>query len=107
MAPVQRSIGENEWRCPRCGRVNQKYVGTCGCGQEKPDYVGKYVPLKPVKTANRPAQDHYSAQPQHKSDGYYAYYRRSAGTNEWKCPKCGKINQNYVGTCGCGQQKPR
>ena len=23
-----------------------------------------------------------------------------------KCPKCGKINQNYVGTCGCGTRKP-
>lgn len=27
--------------------------------------------------------------------------------NEWKCRKCGKINQNYVGTCGCGEIKPR
>ncbi len=26
--------------------------------------------------------------------------------NEWKCPKCGRINQNYVGTCGCGELKP-
>lgn len=26
--------------------------------------------------------------------------------NEWKCTNCGKINQNYTGTCGCGQQKP-
>ena len=26
--------------------------------------------------------------------------------NEWKCPSCGKINQNYVGTCGCGEKKP-
>ena len=25
---------------------------------------------------------------------------------EWKCPSCGKINQNYVGTCGCGAAKP-
>lgn len=24
---------------------------------------------------------------------------------EWKCSKCGKINQNYVGTCGCGEVK--
>ncbi|MDO4419496.1 MAG: hypothetical protein Q4B92_03940 [Ruminococcus sp.] len=28
-------------------------------------------------------------------------------TGEWKCPKCGKVNQNYVGTCGCGQIKPK
>lgn len=31
---------------------------------------------------------------------------REAGANEWKCPNCGKINQNYVGSCGCGQTKP-
>lgn len=29
------------------------------------------------------------------------------GANEWKCPKCGKINKNYVGSCGCGEEKPR
>ena len=28
-----------------------------------------------------------------------------AGSNEWKCSKCGAVNQNYVGTCGCGQTK--
>lgn len=26
--------------------------------------------------------------------------------NEWVCPNCGSINQNYVGTCGCGTKKP-
>lgn len=26
--------------------------------------------------------------------------------NEWKCPTCGRLNMNYVGTCGCGQVKP-
>lgn len=30
---------------------------------------------------------------------------RPAGENEWKCPACGRVNQNYVGTCGCGQLK--
>lgn len=28
------------------------------------------------------------------------------GANEWKCPKCGRINSNYAGNCSCGQQKP-
>lgn len=35
--------------------------------------------------------------------------KKPAGTplqGEWKCSKCGRINQNYVGTCGCGQRKP-
>ncbi len=25
---------------------------------------------------------------------------------EWCCPTCARINQNYVGTCGCGTRKP-
>jgi len=29
-------VGENQWRCPSCDRVNENYVGTCGCGQPKP-----------------------------------------------------------------------
>lgn len=28
--------GAGTWICPKCGRVNQDYVGTCGCGEEKP-----------------------------------------------------------------------
>lgn len=28
------------------------------------------------------------------------------GPDEWKCPKCGRVNKNYVGTCGCGEVKP-
>ncbi len=29
-----------------------------------------------------------------------------ADSSSWKCPICGKVNQNYVGTCGCGTTKP-
>ncbi len=25
--------------------------------------------------------------------------------DEWKCQNCGRINKNYVGTCGCGKRK--
>ena len=25
-------ISSNEWKCPKCGTVNPKYVGTCNCG---------------------------------------------------------------------------
>ncbi len=28
-------------------------------------------------------------------------------SNNWECPKCGKINPNYTGTCGCGASKPQ
>lgn len=35
-----------------------------------------------------------------------AYSNKRVGTNEWLCSKCGRVNQNYVGTCGCGEGKP-
>lgn len=25
--------------------------------------------------------------------------------DEWQCKNCGRVNKNYVGTCGCGQHK--
>ena len=27
------------------------------------------------------------------------------GANEWKCRFCGRINNNYTGTCACGHSK--
>lgn len=27
-------------------------------------------------------------------------------TNKWRCPSCGRVNADYVGTCGCGMSKP-
>ena len=34
-------------------------------------------------------------------------YNQTLNKNEWICPKCGRTNQNYVGTCGCGEVKPK
>lgn len=31
----------------------------------------------------------------------------AADFDEWECPGCGKINQEYVGVCACGERKPR
>lgn len=31
----QRSISANQWKCSKCGRVNEDYVGTCACGNTK------------------------------------------------------------------------
>ncbi len=33
--------------------------------------------------------------------------KSSPANSEWICPNCGKINQNYVGSCGCGTTKPK
>lgn len=32
-------------------------------------------------------------------------YRNSSEV--WRCPSCGRVNQNYVGSCGCGCSKPK
>ncbi len=40
-----------------------------------------------------------------KTTMFSSNHNKTAGDNEWKCSKCGSINQNYVGTCGCGQTK--
>lgn len=42
--------------------------------------------------------------------GCSSLFRDVQGSEErksWICPKCGKRNNNYVGTCGCGARKPR
>ena len=28
--------GDDEWVCPNCGKVHKNYVGSCGCGQTRP-----------------------------------------------------------------------
>lgn len=39
-------------------------------------------------------------------DNIQSKVKKEPSENEWKCSKCGNINQNYVGTCGCGEEKP-
>lgn len=32
--------------------------------------------------------------------------RHNTASGVWKCPTCGKNNPSYIGTCGCGCEKP-
>lgn len=39
-----------------------------------------------------------------------AFGREAANHNssdEWVCKNCGKVNKSYVGSCGCGEVKPK
>lgn len=71
---------DGSWKCPRCGRINAKYVGTCSCGVDKDG-----APAIKAAVSRKP------------------YYIREDGS--WKCPRCGKVNAKYVGTCSCGKTK--
>lgn len=35
-AGIQKAIINNAWICPKCRTANPNFVGTCGCGTEKP-----------------------------------------------------------------------
>ncbi len=111
-APERQPL-EYEWKCPKCGKINQNYVGTCGCGEKKPnDKLFKWAEVhpdlvkkpeeEPAPVVEEPKEDKKAK----KEKEVPAAPEKVAGENEWKCPSCGKINQNYVGTCGCGERKP-
>ena len=112
-APEREPL-EHEWKCPNCGKINQNYVGTCGCGEKKPNdklfnwaEVHPDLVKKPEEEAAAPAAEEPKAEKKaKKAKEEPAPVEKQPGENEWKCPSCGKINQNYVGTCGCGERKP-
>ena len=108
----EREPEEHEWKCPNCGKINQNYVGTCGCGELKPKDkpAFNWAEVHPELIKEKPAQEEpviVVEEPSEEKPAKDAAPEREAGENEWKCPSCGKINQNYVGTCGCGQGKPK
>ncbi len=108
----ERQPSEFEWKCPKCGKINQNYVGTCGCGEAIPvgtrayewEAVHPELAEKPVPEA-APAEEP-KPEKKAKAKEVKPEPERVPTENEWKCPRCGKINQNYVGTCGCGEGKP-
>ena len=81
---AKQRIGQRDWQCPECKKINPGYVTTCTCGC--PSSMG--IKLDTYSGGNAPEAE------------------RQPSANEWKCPNCGRINANYVGTCGCGQVKP-
>lgn len=71
----------SSWRCQKCGAYNDGtslYCARCSC--EKP-----YVITGNSNKINKSV---------HRAD-------------VWICPNCGRENQNYVGSCGCGEVKPK
>ena len=70
-------IDLEKWQCS-CSRINQYSVGTCACGEKRPEY--------------------------NKSDAWYVEaVEKELRNGRWIC-SCGRINQQYVGTCACGKR---
>ena len=68
----------NVWKCKTCGKINQAYVGTCGCGGLKEDGMLK-------------------------SEEDLKNEQESENKRQWQCPDCLKINE--LGICTCGHVK--
>lgn len=82
------------WKCPKCGKENADYIGTCFCGFEKTNsLVASNLEAK-LSVLSGEAETNTSV-------------KKSTLRNTfmWKCPECGKENADYVGTCGCGFEK--
>lgn len=101
------SVSSGEWRCNNCGRTNRTYIGMCACGTHisENDSIGKKVEAALTQTKKEePKQSNYSA-------GTLAsgVDKRVLGTVsdsvKWSCKLCGRLNENTVSTCECGNSK--
>lgn len=66
-----------EWQCPNCGRINANYVGTCGCGQVRPELPRALRPTPKQQEEAAPTESHEA----------------------WTCPKCGEVNPGKLNVC--------
>ncbi len=145
----------DEWKCPNCGEINNKYTDVCSCGftqqqarlmkqgaavqqnyrpapaqapvvapraatqaaapvtpppiPPQPAHEERRTPPKSIfasmrskKTSDAPQPGPAShvvqaAPPSTKKDN-----DREPYFDEWKCPECGTINNDYVTACSCG-----
>lgn len=68
--------GEGWWDCPKCGKENPPYCGTCDCGAQKPSSQGAHFQYAPVVR------------------------------QWWTCSRCGEENPASSRICSCGESKP-
>lgn len=78
---------------------------------EQAEKAARYI--ESLKQGDKPGEDFYNRTSAIFKDNNLNEYsttsnksKNIASSNEWKCPNCGRVNQNYVGTCGCGEVKP-
>lgn len=101
------SVSSGEWRCNNCGRINRTYIGMCACGTHisENDSIGKKVEAALNQTKKEePKQSNYSA-----GNLANGVDKRVLGTVsdsvKWSCKLCGRLNENTVSTCECGNSR--
>lgn len=93
-------LQSNQWRCPKCKRINAKYVTTCSCGCS-------LEAAERINTVNKNEQVMASIAEgdYEEAKRLYMFDEEQLDGNQWRCPKCSKINPKYVTTCACGCPK--
>ncbi len=101
---TKSNVSSNEWKCNNCGRVNRIYIGMCACGvhiSENNSIGNKEVAKSDDSDSNK---GNYSA-----GNLARGVDKRVLGTVsdsvKWSCKLCGRLNENTVSTCGCGNSK--
>ncbi|MGN1112804.1 MAG: zinc-ribbon domain-containing protein [Acutalibacteraceae bacterium] len=96
-------ISNKPWQCPRCGRLNDNYVGTYGCGMSKAEAQGA------IQANGQPEpQPELQPQPQPEPQSEPQPEQSEAVSNPDKkyCTLCGtqlNINANFCSKCGTKQ----
>ncbi len=85
---------EYGWRCRQCGKINNGYIITCSCGASIKDADDPKVPINTNKLDDKDIELLSNKSSSEQNNKSY-----------WKCSKCGRINYDNVGTCGCGASK--
>lgn len=109
--PEPETPVSNDWVCNNCNQVNSEDSNFCiSCGGKKIHSKYNQTSTYSGWTCTKCGQDNLGSSRHCSNCGnskpIYTN-NKTIASNEWLCPQCGVINQNYVGTCGCGEQKPR
>lgn len=85
-------VSSDAWQCPNCGRINQSYVGTCGCGTSK-------VSAQAVQQTEPPVETQKETQAEQFID--------INNTNKKYCTRCGTqldTTALFCSKCGAKQR---
>ncbi|MDO4748709.1 MAG: hypothetical protein Q4A12_06010, partial [Eubacteriales bacterium] len=77
--------------------------------QAPPQYTQQNMYQQPNQYTNQTQQVNRQSYTQQTSRPQYTQQTTNsqATSSTWRCRRCGSVNQSYVSTCRCGENKPR